>query len=173
MQRLRWGAKRAGIAAILCALLIAALFACSTQWKITRRGARSILEVRHGFVYLTWNHRRDQWDWPWSGWSVSPAGGDWKWSRAMSHPTRGINTIGGWKYVRVPLGPPVFFLACGGGMLLLLTRTAVPGRGYCVRCGYDLDGLPPETKQCPECGGSLRGGDDIHVNARYPKPGRR
>jgi hypothetical protein len=43
-------------------------------------------------------------------------------------------------------------------------------RAPCVRCDYDLRGLPPDAR-CPECGLPVRYSDPAHASLRHASPG--
>jgi hypothetical protein len=68
----------------------------------------------------------------------------------------------------------LIILAAGlGGIVLLwigLRGRAIDGHPVCRKCGYDLTGLFPEGKKCPECGADLTGGHNVRIGNRAKRP---
>ena len=53
------------------------------------------------------------------------------------------------------IGATVALWSFGPGLVMLLLTRRLQRRGYfsiCRKCAYDLRGLDPESKRCPECG---------------------
>jgi hypothetical protein len=56
-------------------------------------------------------------------------------------------------------------------VLRYLNGRRVGEHPQCVRCGYDLFGLPPESHRCPECGSDLRVAGSSVVGRRIRRVG--
>jgi hypothetical protein len=122
------------------------------RWGVLRSGARSYLHVSNGVVELDWNPRRSDNAPIWTGWRVHSYG-QAGWTFGGWLPERGMNPIGGWRFIVVPLwmfAAPGLIGVVGFGFLRRRHRRRVAGSA-CVACGYDRRGLP-EAAVCPECG---------------------
>ncbi len=62
--------------------------------------------------------------------------------------------------------------AAASGLLIAAAMRGgkTPGRKWCARCRYSLDGAAVDSQRCPECGSSLRAYDAVVSRNRAPRP---
>ena len=141
----------------LCALIFAAvLVSIWSPLAVIHQNATTVryAGLRTEVIVIGWGGRHALGGDVSRGWSVRTLAGlpkgDWSWLPYSG--TR--NAIEGtYLWVAVPLCMPLALFVLPTAWLFHRDRRHVSwaAAGRCVRCGYDLSGLPPGAA-CPECG---------------------